>query len=30
LLAGEGWVTHSIYVKDFDTFATSEYSEGGA
>ncbi len=29
LLAGESWVTHSIHIKGFDTFTTSEYTEGG-
>lgn len=29
LLAGESWVTHSIHIKGFDAFTTSEYSEGG-
>jgi len=29
LLAGESWVTHSIHIKGFDTFTTSEYAEGG-
>lgn len=28
LLAGESWTTHSIHVKGFDTFTTSEYVEG--
>lgn len=28
LLAGESWVTHSIHIKGFDSFTTSEYVEG--
>lgn len=30
LLVGESWFVHSIHQKGFDTFTTSEYSEGGA
>jgi uncharacterized membrane protein len=29
LLVGESWVIHSIHVKGFDSFTTSEYAEGG-
>lgn len=29
LLVGESWTTHSIHVKGFDSFTTSEYEEGG-
>jgi uncharacterized membrane protein len=28
LLAGESWTSHTIHVKGFDTFTTSEYAEG--
>lgn len=28
LVAGESWVTHSIHQKGFDSFTTTEYSEG--
>jgi uncharacterized membrane protein len=28
LLAGESWITHSIHIKGFDSFTTSEYVEG--
>ncbi len=28
LLAGESWLTHSIHIKGFDSFTTSEYVEG--
>lgn len=30
LLAGESWTSHTIHVKGFDSFTTSEYAEGGA
>lgn len=29
LLAGESWISHTIHVKGFDTFTTSDYAEGG-
>jgi uncharacterized membrane protein len=29
LLAGESWTSHTIHVKGFDSFTTSEYAEGG-
>lgn len=28
LIAGESWVVHSIHQKGFDSFSTTEYSEG--
>lgn len=28
LIAGESWTTHSIHVKGFDSFTTTEYNEG--
>jgi uncharacterized membrane protein len=28
LIAGESWTTHSIHQKGFDSFTTTEYSEG--
>lgn len=28
LIAGESWTVHSIHQKGFDSFATTEYSEG--
>lgn len=28
LLAGESWMKHTIHVKGFDSFTTSEYEEG--
>jgi uncharacterized membrane protein len=28
LLAGESWTSHTIHVKGFDSFTTSEYAEG--
>lgn len=28
LIAGESWMTHSIHVKGFDSFTTSNYLEG--
>ena len=28
LVAGESWMTHSVHVKGFDSFATSVYMEG--
>lgn len=28
LIAGESWTVHSIHQKGFDTFTTTEYSEG--
>ena len=28
LLAGESWMKHTVHVKGFDSFATSEYEEG--
>ncbi|MCL6568140.1 MAG: glutamine amidotransferase [Meiothermus silvanus] len=30
LLAGESWVSHTIHVKGFDSFTTSEYAEGAS
>jgi uncharacterized membrane protein len=30
LLVGETWVTHSVHVKGFDSFTTSEFGNGGA
>ena len=30
LLAGESWMKHTIHVKGFDSFTTSEYEEGAA
>jgi uncharacterized membrane protein len=30
LLLGESWFVHSIHQKGFDTFTTSEYTEGGS
>jgi uncharacterized membrane protein len=30
LLAGESWTSHTIHVKGFDSFTTSDYAEGGA
>ncbi len=29
LLAGESWTSHTIHVKGFDSFTTTEYAEGG-
>ncbi|HHT43612.1 MAG TPA: cytoplasmic protein [Firmicutes bacterium] len=29
LLAGESWIIHSIHMKGFDEFTTTEYGEGG-
>ena len=29
LLAGESWTSHTVHVKGFDSFTTSEYAEGG-
>lgn len=29
LLAGESWIVHSIHMKGFDEFTTTEYGEGG-
>lgn len=28
LLAGESWTSHTVHVKGFDSFTTSEYAEG--
>lgn len=28
LLAGESWTSHTIHIKGFDTFTTSDYAEG--
>jgi uncharacterized membrane protein len=28
LIAGESWTTHSIHQKGFDSFTTTEYTEG--
>lgn len=28
LLAGESWTSHTVHVKGFDSFTTSEYQEG--
>jgi len=30
LLAGESWTSHTIHVKGFDSFTTSEYAEGAS
>lgn len=30
LLAGESWTTHTIHVKGFDSFTTSDYAEGAS
>lgn len=30
LIAGESWVSHTIHVKGFDSFTTSEYAEGAS
>lgn len=30
LLAGESWTSHTIHVKGFDSFMTSEYAEGAS
>ncbi len=30
LLAGESWMSHTIHVKGFDSFTTSEYAEGAS
>lgn len=29
LLAGESWTSHTIHIKGFDSFTTSDYAEGG-
>lgn len=29
LLAGESWIIHSVHMKGFDEFTTTEYGEGG-
>ena len=29
LIAGESWTSHSVHQKGFDSFTTTEYSEGG-
>lgn len=29
LLAGESWIIHSVHMKGFDQFTTTEYGEGG-
>lgn len=30
LIAGESWISHTIHVKGFDSFTTSEYAEGAS
>jgi len=30
LLAGESWMSHTVHVKGFDSFTTSEYAEGAS
>jgi uncharacterized membrane protein len=30
LLAGESWTSHTVHVKGFDSFTTSEYAEGAS
>lgn len=30
LIAGESWMSHTIHVKGFDSFTTSEYAEGAS
>lgn len=30
LLAGESWTSHTIHVKGFDSFTTSDYAEGAS
>lgn len=29
LLAGESWIAHTVHMKGFDEFTTTEYDEGG-
>lgn len=30
LVAGESWISHTIHIKGFDSFTTSEYAEGAS